>query len=173
MPTDHLRTFLYSESGAVTVDWVVLTAALVGLGLATMGVVSTGVQDTSGDISGQLQADDIISTSFGAAADAAGAVYTAFNQMHYDGQYTALVGYANGVDGAYSFDDAFVLEMVEQTAADASTALAAGDQARAQETIDYAVASRDAAIARGIEIPQEHATIDATIAAYNEAYPEV
>ena len=45
-----MTNFTSSESGAVTVDWVVLTAALVGLGIATMTVVSSGVQDVSGDI---------------------------------------------------------------------------------------------------------------------------
>ncbi|MFO6465623.1 hypothetical protein ACK8OR_14610 [Jannaschia sp. KMU-145] len=58
------QTFLSDDSGAVTVDWVVLTAALVGLGLAVMGVVSTGVQDISGDIDGQLKSDDIIQVAF-------------------------------------------------------------------------------------------------------------
>lgn len=56
--------FFHSETGAVTVDWVVLTAGLVGLGLATMSVVSTGVQDTSGDIQDQLQDNRIIRSSF-------------------------------------------------------------------------------------------------------------
>ena len=32
------KNFATSESGAVTVDWVVLTAAIVGLGLAVMAV---------------------------------------------------------------------------------------------------------------------------------------
>ena len=45
-----IKTFLNSESGAVTVDWVVLTAAIVGLGLAVMAVVSAGVEDLSNDI---------------------------------------------------------------------------------------------------------------------------
>ena len=57
-------TFTISESGAVTVDWVVLTAALVGLGLATMTVVSSGVQDVSTDIDDTLTDTDIIKTSF-------------------------------------------------------------------------------------------------------------
>ncbi|MGO4907630.1 Flp family type IVb pilin [Pseudorhodobacter sp. W20_MBD10_FR17] len=35
MITKFLR-FLKSESGAVTVDWVVLTAAIVGLGMAVL-----------------------------------------------------------------------------------------------------------------------------------------
>lgn len=56
--------FLSNDSGAVTVDWVVLTAALVGLGLATMSVVSSGVEDVSGDIDSQLGQDHIIRTSF-------------------------------------------------------------------------------------------------------------
>jgi Flp pilus assembly pilin Flp len=54
MMTDFLKTFAADESGAVTVDWVVLTAALVGLGLAVMGVVRGGVNDLTTDISEQL-----------------------------------------------------------------------------------------------------------------------
>lgn len=37
--TGATMNFLRSEDGAVTVDWVVLTAAVVGFGLATMAVV--------------------------------------------------------------------------------------------------------------------------------------
>ncbi|MGR3434652.1 MAG: hypothetical protein ACU0CO_07170 [Shimia sp.] len=35
--------FRADQSGAMTVDWVVLTAALVGLGVAVFGTVSGGV----------------------------------------------------------------------------------------------------------------------------------
>ena len=49
-----IKTFLNDESGAVTVDWVVLTAALVGLGIAAMGVVRGGVAGLTGDISNAL-----------------------------------------------------------------------------------------------------------------------
>lgn len=48
------KLFLVDDSGAVTVDWVVLTAGIVGLGLATMAVVSAGVEDLSTDTSTQL-----------------------------------------------------------------------------------------------------------------------
>jgi Flp pilus assembly pilin Flp len=51
---EMIKTFAKSESGAVTVDWVVLTAAIVGLGLAVMAVVSGGVEDLAGDIDTQL-----------------------------------------------------------------------------------------------------------------------
>ena len=52
--TALIKNFASNESGAVTVDWVVLTAALVGLGLAVMAVVSGGVEDLSGEIQASL-----------------------------------------------------------------------------------------------------------------------
>ena len=65
--------FILDESGAITVDWVVLTAALVGLGLAAMAVVSGGIEDLSGDIDAQLASQEI-STAFAGVAGAVGAL---------------------------------------------------------------------------------------------------
>ena len=42
--TNMIKNFVSNESGAVTVDWVVLTAAIVGLGLAVMSVVSSSTE---------------------------------------------------------------------------------------------------------------------------------
>ena len=61
---EMIKTFAKSESGAVTVDWVVLTAAIVGLGLAVMAVVSGGVEDLSGNISSTLTSTDPLSDPF-------------------------------------------------------------------------------------------------------------
>jgi Flp pilus assembly pilin Flp len=36
-----LKTFRNNEDGAVTVDWVVLTAAVVGLAIAAYGTIET------------------------------------------------------------------------------------------------------------------------------------
>jgi len=60
--TAYIKNFAKSESGAVTVDWVVLTAAIVGLGLAVMAVVSGGVSDLSTSIQGQLSGQEITTT---------------------------------------------------------------------------------------------------------------
>jgi hypothetical protein len=56
--THLILSFAKSDSGAVTVDWVVLTAALVGLGLAVMAVVSGGVEDLSGELQAHLVETD-------------------------------------------------------------------------------------------------------------------
>jgi Flp pilus assembly pilin Flp len=49
-----LKNFKSDESGAVTVDWVVLTAAIVGLGLAVMSSVGSGVTTLGSTISSDL-----------------------------------------------------------------------------------------------------------------------
>ena len=66
--TTFIKNFAADESGAVTVDWVVLPAALVGLGLAVMAVVSGGVEDLSAEIQGALVTADPGSTAFGNTA---------------------------------------------------------------------------------------------------------
>ena len=49
-----IKNFRNDESGAVTVDWVVLTAAIVGLGIAVLTSVGGGVTNLSGDIAANL-----------------------------------------------------------------------------------------------------------------------
>ena len=48
------KNFKSDESGAVTVDWVVLTAAIVGLGLAVMSSVGGGVTTLGSSISTEV-----------------------------------------------------------------------------------------------------------------------
>ncbi len=54
------REFFTSESGAVATDWVVLTAGITGLGIATSGVVTGGIGDVSGDIAATLSGVEIM-----------------------------------------------------------------------------------------------------------------
>ncbi|MEL6532850.1 MAG: hypothetical protein AAFN09_04975 [Pseudomonadota bacterium] len=53
----YTARFYADDHGAVSVDWVVLSAALVGLGIAVLGVTSTGVNDLANET-----ADEIAST---------------------------------------------------------------------------------------------------------------
>jgi len=46
--------FSKDESGAVTVDWVVLTAALVGIALVVINTIKGGINEASTDIKNQL-----------------------------------------------------------------------------------------------------------------------
>ena len=48
------KNFKSDESGAVTVDWVVLTAAIVGLGMVVMKIVGGGIEGLGNDIVSDL-----------------------------------------------------------------------------------------------------------------------
>jgi len=57
---DFIKNFRADEDGAVTVDWVVLTAAIVGLGIAIVVTVRTGANDLATDISSSLTAGSVV-----------------------------------------------------------------------------------------------------------------
>ena len=54
-----VKNFAHDEDGAVTVDWVVLTAAIVGLGIAVLASVSSGTTSLADKISSNLSAQTI------------------------------------------------------------------------------------------------------------------
>ena len=57
-----LKRFKKDEDGAVTVDWVVLTAAIVGLGLIVMAAIKPAISGLSTSIATQIgKADDSFS----------------------------------------------------------------------------------------------------------------
>ena len=54
MPTTFLKHFLRDEDGAVTIDWVVLTAGTIVLGILTVSAISSGATDMSTGLGSQL-----------------------------------------------------------------------------------------------------------------------
>jgi Flp pilus assembly pilin Flp len=56
-----IEKFRKDEAGAVTVDWVVLTAAIVGLGLAVVASVRTGANSVGSQISSSLSSASVVS----------------------------------------------------------------------------------------------------------------
>lgn len=61
------KNFRKDESGAVTVDWVVLTAAVVALAAVAYGQISQGTSDIAGNISSALSNTDNLATGIGSA----------------------------------------------------------------------------------------------------------
>jgi len=50
----YLKDFLAREDGAVTIDWVVLTAAIVGLGIAVMAAIGSATNDLAVELESTL-----------------------------------------------------------------------------------------------------------------------
>ena len=49
-----IKKFRSDESGAVTVDWVVLTAAVIGMGMLVLIPVATGTESLSEVVGGSI-----------------------------------------------------------------------------------------------------------------------
>mgnify|MGYP001185001496 CR=1 FL=1 len=52
--SDRTRQFLQDESGAVTVDWIVLTSVIVGLGVAVASMMGGGTKSLTSRINEQM-----------------------------------------------------------------------------------------------------------------------
>lgn len=59
---NYIKTFRRDEDGAVTVDWVVLTAAIVGIGIAIMTTVSTNTKELGGEIDSAIEGETVDTT---------------------------------------------------------------------------------------------------------------
>ena len=53
--SNMFKAFTKDESGAVTVDWVVLTAAIVGLGMVVMVSVGGGITSLANGVATDLK----------------------------------------------------------------------------------------------------------------------
>lgn len=104
-----LVTFLKDDSGAVTTDFVLVTAGLVGLGLATISVVSGGVEDTSFEIAAALANIDVISAAQELVAsfdfsDGNAAGWIGGRVMNMGGQLGELLVLGPGQSTSYLFE---------------------------------------------------------------------
>jgi len=69
--SDMLNRFARNDSGAVTVDWVVMTAAVLVIGLAVLESTGSGVTSLGVRIAQALDTTEVGGTSPGAEANAA------------------------------------------------------------------------------------------------------
>ena len=63
----NFSAFLNDETGAVTVDWVVLTAAVVTLGLVVFTFIAPAVSGLASDIGDEIDAAGTAMTGVGTA----------------------------------------------------------------------------------------------------------
>jgi Flp pilus assembly pilin Flp len=64
MPRARLARFLKDEDGAVTVDWVALTGAMVGLAVLIVLDIAEGATNVSGEIGAELSNSHISDITF-------------------------------------------------------------------------------------------------------------
>lgn len=142
---DQAKEFIRDEDGAVTVDWVVLTAAIVGLGIATYAVVSGGISDTSTDISSFMQ-EDHITTSFGGDAGIVGGAFS-LDGGYVTLQFADVAALAAAVTHYEGLDDAVI------TAEYLSQYNGAVNGPNFNTSMDYLAAANAELARRGLDAP--------------------
>lgn len=60
-----LKEFWKDEVGAITVDWVILTAAIVGVAIATLIVISGGVNSAANATDDELETTSSVAALIG------------------------------------------------------------------------------------------------------------
>lgn len=149
---EYLMKFVRNESGAVTVDWVVLTAGLVGLGLAVGTVVASGLDNATADIEGELRGDGFITTAFvtpkSAAAHEATAVATGKGKEEVKEPVSVFSADGAMVESEYEValldakerepDD--IVKVMEDVLTGAKSAIADSDPKKAAALLSYATA---------------------------------
>tara|TARA_R110002072_G_scaffold300757_1_gene478887 strand:- start:82 stop:267 length:186 start_codon:yes stop_codon:yes gene_type:complete len=57
---NFVKRFHTQDDGAITVDWVVLTAAIIGLALAIIATIGAGAVDHSNSVGNRLTSQEIL-----------------------------------------------------------------------------------------------------------------
>lgn len=99
-----IHRFLMQDSGAVTVDWTVLAASVVGLGLTSAAAVRSGVVSLGSDIDGSLSGASVASLRWSFARDL---VNQNFADGNFDGWSVArpgTIGAWGPMQGPFGFD---------------------------------------------------------------------
>lgn len=63
-----IKNFRKDEDGAVTVDWVVLTAAVVGLGVAAYSAIESETVALSSDIAATIETENVAAATTSSAS---------------------------------------------------------------------------------------------------------
>jgi hypothetical protein len=143
MRTAVLVSFFSSESGAVTVDWTVLTAAIVGLGLTSVAAVRNGTADLGEAV--EVSLTNASATSGIMALD--GFVFT-----EHDAAMQTHV-----LDFHRNKTDEVLLEQAAGQGWQAQEALDAGDLATARHRLERLYISEMVIRERGLEQSRIHA----------------
>ncbi len=102
-----LSYFRNDESGAVTVDWVVLTSAIVGIGLAVIILISGGVSQASNNILGGINTSWSFSFGIKNAASYFDFGINAYPNDQHDAWLTARLEVDADAPNGYEYDPNF------------------------------------------------------------------
>jgi Flp pilus assembly pilin Flp len=124
-----LHSFLRNDHGAVTVDWTVLSAAVVGLSLATVAVLNGGIDGMISRADRELRAQQM-SDSF-----------VAFTSAHFEPLYASNLATAETAEGYFLAANQLMNQQIIDALETGIDAINAGTLTRDEALALMAVAS--------------------------------
>lgn len=152
--------FLHDESGAITVDWTVLSAAVLGMGLTSVAAVRTGVVSLGEDVNSSLSNAEV------AALGELGHAESGFAYSPIIISIDDIPGYVDDADGYHS--DANLLLYYQHFAEAVDRFLSEGDAYNAAYYLDQMYIASLVMEGRGLEPSEDIATIEELYARYRD-----
>ena len=160
-----IGNFLSDESGAVIVDWTVLAAAIVGLGIATVAAVRTGVVDLGDDINGSLSSASVVSLgALGSGGTDGIADLFSYETL----SETGAQNFDSWVEAIANITEAEQLEVYSTYMAYAIQAMEGGDMAGAAIYLDVVGATRAAIQETGGQLADDAPSLQDALDRYGE-----
>lgn len=156
-----MHQFLHSDSGAVTVDWTVLAAAIVGLGLSTVAAVRSGVISLGSDIEASLSSASVV--ALGALGDGAAEPFAYELLYASDSLWNTWMNVFGG------WPDSTLLTMYDFYTTNAAAYIDAGAMTNAAYYIDLAYAMQQTLQTRGAGVPDNGAVLQTLTEQYEAA----
>jgi hypothetical protein len=160
MKPTSFSQWMKDESGAVTVDWTVLAAAVVGLGIASVAAVRSGTGALAGDISSSLTSASVVSLGTLGSGTSSGFVYSLLNitQSTFDGWVGGTSGYTSEQIQTY----------YDEYATSAAYYIEAGDASSAAYYIDAMAAYEQALTNRNVALSDSSVSVETMTGRYEE-----
>ena len=143
--------WMKDESGAVTVDWTVLAAAIVGLGIASAAAVRTGTGSLATDINNALSSASV--AALGALGASDGAAEAAVGYAH-ELLFMSEDNYAFWLDQFEAYSDEDLASIYASDSSMAAEMISMGDPFMAGHHTDFVAAMAETITSRGNTVPE-------------------
>jgi hypothetical protein len=154
----NAKPYLRSESGAVTADLIIISAALIGMGLATVNAISIGINVLGGQVEQRLSTAPVVALQFGP-----------ITLPSYEVQRLDAVGIATWTATFAAMTDVQLRDQAYLRHTQFTTLLAEMKWSQAIQRVDYYHLITQEHLARGLSMPSDLPSTETLFQMYNDA----
>jgi hypothetical protein len=154
----NAKPYLKSEAGAVTADFIIISAALIGMGLATVNAIVIGINALGGQVEQSLSSTSVVQLQFGP-----------ITLPPYEIQRLDAAGTASWTATFAAMTDAQLHDQAYLRHTQFTTLLAEMKWSQAIQRVDYYHLITQEHLARGLSMPSDLPSTETLFQMYNDA----